>query len=93
MVVSKKNIMEQKIIDSTHFAVTDLVRLAQYGNSRLWIDYDDEADVLYINFLKPQKADNAYQEKDGIIRRVRRNKIIGLTILNASRFTKNKSSH
>lgn len=85
--------MEQALINSTHFAVTDLVRLARYGKSKLWIDYDEEADVLYVNFSKPQKADNAYQGEDGIIRRTKKNKIIGLTILNAARFSKNKARH
>ena len=26
---------------------------------KIWIDYDDEADVLYVNFKKPSHADNA----------------------------------
>lgn len=78
--------MEQTIIKSATSLVTDLVRLAKFGDSRLWIDYDKEADVLYVNFGRPQKADDAQQGKDGIIRRMKKNKIIGLTILNASRF-------
>lgn len=84
--------MEQKIIKSGKLAITDLIQLAQYGNSKFVIDYDEEADVLYVSFNSPQKADNAIQGKDGIIRRKRGNKIIGLTILNASRFNKIKSS-
>ena len=67
-------------------AVSDLVRMAQYGKDKLFVDYDNQADVLYVNFGKPQKADDAVQGKDGIIRRKKRNKIVGLTILNASRF-------
>jgi len=39
-----------------------------------WVDYDKEADVLYINFDKPQKADNAVQTSDGIIKRIRNKK-------------------
>ena len=81
--------MEQTIIKSTTAAVTDLVRLAQAGNSKLWVDYDKEADVLYINFGKPQKADDAEQGSDGIIRRRKNKKIVGLTILNASRYSEN----
>lgn len=69
-----------------------LVQLAQYGNSKFIVDYDEEADVLYVSFDRPQKADNAIQGEDGIIRRKRNNKIIGLTILNASCFRKLKSS-
>lgn len=79
--------MEQTIINSVTPAIADLVRLAQAGNSKLWVDYDQEADVLYINFGKPEKADDAHQESDGIIRRKKNKKLVGLTILNASRFS------
>lgn len=80
--------MEQRIVNSSKFAASDLVQLAQYGNDKLFIDYDDEADVLYVSFGKPQKADDAIQGQDGIIRRKKGKKIIGLTILNASRFNR-----
>ncbi len=83
--------MEQKIISSTKTAVNDLVKLALAGDSRLWIDYDKKADVLYVSFGKPQKADDAIQKNDGIIRRIKKGKIIGLTILNVSRFSKGKN--
>lgn len=75
--------MEQRIINSGKIAAADLVNLAKYGKDKLFIDYDEEADVLYVSFGKPQKADNAIQE-DGIIKRFRGNKIIGITILDAS---------
>lgn len=52
------------------------------------LDYDKEADVLYVSFGQPKKADDAVQGKDGIIRRKKKDQIIGLTILNASRFNK-----
>lgn len=80
--------MDQKIINFTNMATADLVQLAQYGNSKFIVDYDKEADVLYVNFDHPQKSDNAVQGNDGIIRRKKGDKIIGLTILNASRFQK-----
>ena len=80
--------MEQKIINSGKLAITDLIQLSQYGNSTFIVDYDKEADVLYISFDHPQKADDSIQGKDGIIRRKKGTKIIGLTILNASRFKK-----
>ena len=78
--------MEQRIINSSKLAVSDLVQMAQYGKDKLFADYDSEADVLYVSFGKPQKADDAVQGKDGIIRRKKGNKIVGLTILHASRF-------
>lgn len=80
--------MEQRIINSSKMAVADLVQLARFGNDKLFIDYDKEADVLYVSFGKPQKADNAIQGKDGIIRRKKDSKVVGLTILNTSRFGK-----
>lgn len=78
--------MEQRIINSSKLAVSDLVQMAQYGKDKLFVDYDEEADVLYVSFGKPQKADDAIQDKDGIIRRKKDSKIVGLTILNASRY-------
>lgn len=78
--------MEQKIINSTKKVVNDLINLSLLGEEKLWVDYDKEADVLYISFDKPSKADNAKEEK-GVITRTRKGKIIGLTILNASNFS------
>lgn len=78
--------MEQKIIQSTKPAVNDLIKLAVVSDSRLWVDYDKEADVLYINFGQPQKADDSQQE-DGIIQRKKAGKLVGITVLNASRYT------
>ena len=43
------------------------------------IDYDEEADVLYISFGKPQPADDS-EEVNDIIYRFRENELIGLTI-------------
>ncbi len=78
--------MEQRIINTSKLVIPDLIQLANFGSEYV-IDYDKEADVLYISFGKPQKADNAIQE-DGIIKRTKGKKVIGLTILNASRFKK-----
>ena len=78
--------MEQRIINSGKLAIPDLVQLAKYGKDKLFIDYDEEADVLYISFGKPQKADDSVHGENDIIRRKKGNKVIGLTILNASCF-------
>jgi uncharacterized protein YuzE len=52
---------------------------------RMWISYDKEADVLYINFKKPSHADDSILTEDDIIIRYEKNKIVGITILNASK--------
>lgn len=80
--------MEQRIVHSGKIAVSDLVKLAQYGQDKLFVDYDQEADVLYVSFGKPQRAEDSVQGEDGIIRRKKGGKVVGLTILNASRFNK-----
>lgn len=77
--------MEQRIINSGKIAVSDLIKLTEMGQDKLIVDYDKDADVLYVNFGKPQKADDSTQV-EGIIKRKKGNKLIGLTILNASRF-------
>lgn len=81
--------MEQAVIHSSRLAIPDFIKLAQYGQDQLFVDYDEEADVLYISFGKPQKADDTIHGEGDIIRRKKGNKIIGLTILNASRFKNN----
>ncbi|MBI2601220.1 DUF2283 domain-containing protein [Candidatus Daviesbacteria bacterium] len=78
--------MEQRIVNSGKIAASDLVKLAQFGQDKLFVDYDQEADVLYVSFGKPQKAEDSVQGEDGIVRRKKVGKVVGLTILNASRF-------
>jgi len=41
--------------------------------------------VLYINFGKPQEADDSDVTEEGVIIRLKEGKIVGLTILNASK--------
>lgn len=49
------------------------------------VDYDSEGDVLYISFGKPQEADDSDVTEEGVIVRLREGRIVGLTILNASK--------
>jgi uncharacterized protein YuzE len=50
----------------------------------LWLDYDKEADVLYVSFRKPQRATETIDLDDDILVRKDGKNIVGLTILNAS---------
>ncbi len=50
----------------------------------MWIDYDREADVLYLSFRKPQRATKTIETDDDVLIRKDGNKIVGITILNAS---------
>lgn len=52
-------------------------------SKRIWTDYDEEADVLYISFYKPQKANDSIME-DNIIYHYRDEKLVGITVLRAA---------
>ncbi len=52
---------------------------------RVWYSYDEEADVLYLNFKKPSHADDSELTDDDIIIRYEKGEIIGITILHASK--------
>ena len=79
--------MEKITIDSK--IIGDISKITPYllnlPKKRMWIDYDEEADVLYINFKKPQQATDSEMLKNGILLRYSGQDIIGLTILDASR--------
>ena len=44
------------------------------------LDYDEEADVLYISFGKPREAKNTVEVEDGVIYRITDNEVVGITI-------------
>jgi uncharacterized protein YuzE len=52
-------------------------------HKNMWSRYDEEADVLYIDFEKPNHADDSELNENDIIVRYFEGKIIGMTILNA----------
>lgn len=58
--------------------------LIQFPKQRFWVDYDAEADVLYINFQRPQKATNTVMTEDGLLLRYRAKQLVGITVLDAS---------
>ena len=60
---------------------SDILRMSA---RQVWIDYDKEADVLYMSFRKPQRATETVELDDDMLLRKDGDKIVGLTILNAS---------
>ena len=60
---------------------TDMLKLP---TKHVWLDYDSEADVLYMSFRRPQRAKKTVEADDGILIRKDGSSIVGLTILNAS---------
>jgi len=61
--------------------------LKQTSSEELWLDYEKEADVLYINLQRPLQADDSEMSEDGTVIRYQEGKIIGYTLLNASSVT------
>lgn len=60
--------------------------LLDFPVKRFHVDYDKEADVLYISFERPQEATDTEVTDEGVLLRYREDKLVGITILNASRF-------
>ena len=60
---------------------SDVVKLPAH---HVWLDYDKEADVLYMSFRKPQRATKTIETDEDILIRKDGKKIVGLTIMNAS---------
>jgi uncharacterized protein YuzE len=60
---------------------SDMVKLPTH---HIWLDYDKEADVLYMSFRKPQRATKTIEMDGDILIRKDGKEIVGLTIMNAS---------
>lgn len=57
---------------------------------QMWTDYDQEADVLYISFRKPQQANDSVLEDDGNIYHYHDDELVGVTVLHAATRQKKK---
>ncbi len=85
-----KRIAAAKTVNELRTALPYLVR---FPTGRGWLDYDQEADVLYISLNRPQKAtDTEYLEDEGILLRYRGNALVGVTVLEASKRGKRKGA-
>ena len=85
--MAKRTALAQAVDDISE-AVPHLIRLPQ---KKALIDYDEEADVLYITLKRPQKAtDTKYLENHGLLLRYRGKELVGVTVLDASKPRKKK---
>lgn len=51
----------------------------------MWMDDDEEGDVLYLSFEKPQRATDSLMREDGNVYSYRGDRLVGVTILQASK--------
>lgn len=79
--MEKETINKELLSEIFNLSYT-LLKLPQ---KKLWIDYDEEADVLYISFKRPQRATETIMTEEGILLRYKDNELVGITILEASK--------
>ena len=76
--------LKDKSDDFVQRCLTMASDIVQLRLDKVWIDYDREADVLYLSFRKPQRAKETIEADDDILIRKDGDEIVGITILNAS---------
>ncbi len=76
-----EKILETDVITVVAQAIPHLLRLPSH---QLYVDYDQEADVLYISFARPQQATDSQMTDDGYVLHYRDDKVVGITVLEAS---------
>ena len=52
------------------------------NQNHYWVDYDDQTDILYISFRKPQCANDSIMKND-LIYHYDADQLVGVTILHA----------
>jgi len=71
-----------KILKEITEMVSHFIKLSE---TRMWMDYDKEADVLYISFKRPQRATDSEMLENGVLLRYKGDELVGITILDASK--------
>lgn len=67
-------------------AVNITKQIVESSIHKLWLDYDEGADVLYISLQRPQKATDSVMLDDvGILLSYRREQLVGIAVFEASK--------
>jgi uncharacterized protein YuzE len=77
-----KEVLAKKSIGDLLTAVSHLVRLPK---RQMWLDYDEEVDVVYLHFEEKPSSTRSEMLENGIIMDYKGSRLVGLTILEASR--------
>jgi uncharacterized protein YuzE len=72
--------VEERVVVELLESLPHLLRLP---SKQVWFDFDEEADVLYVSFERPQGATDSELTEDGVLMRYRGSQLVGVTILNA----------
>ena len=71
-----------KTLGEVYQLVSHIIKLPE---TKMWIDYDREVDVLYISFREPQEATDSEMLDNGVLLRYAGDELVGITILEASK--------
>jgi len=77
-----KEIIKKEVMAEIFKATPHLLK---FPTTKMWIDYDQEVDVLYISFKRPHRATDSEMLKNGILFRYKGDELVGTTILDASK--------
>jgi len=79
--MAKREILEKKSLSHLLKAVSHLVQLPK---TRMRLDYDEKADVLYVHFEDQPNSTHSDMRDDGVILDYKGRRLVGVTILEAS---------
>src|SRR5713101_8764751 len=73
-----KEALAEKSLGHLLKAVSHLVQLPRH---QMWLDYDEEADVLYVHFVDEADSTHSEMREKGVILDYKDNHLVGVTIL------------
>jgi uncharacterized protein YuzE len=76
-----KEAIAEKNVNHLLKAVSHLIQLPKH---RMWLDYDEEADVLYFHFVEKPSSTHSEMREDGVILDYKDQDLVGVTVLEAS---------
>ena len=79
--MAKSEILEKNSMSHLLKAVSHLVQLPK---THMWLDYDEEADVLYLHFEDQPGSTRSQLRDDGVILDYKGRCLVGVTILEES---------
>ena len=79
--MAKREVLEKKSMSHLLKAVSHLVELPR---THMWLDYDEEADVLYLHFEDQPRSTHSEMRDEGVILDYKGRRLVGVTILEAS---------
>ena len=76
-----KEAIAEKSLGHLLKAVAHLVQLPKH---RMWLDYDEEVDALYVHFVDNPSSTHSEMREDGVIFDYKGKELVGVTVMDAS---------